>query len=74
MKKGNRWVTVADSSHHLFNGDWPGGPDACGKLVINVKAYVDPDGNAFLAERNIPGVPYGTKFDWISNHNANLSV
>ena len=71
MKKWNQFVTVAPESVSLFSLWGQGGKcSGCGKYHIGVKAYVDPKGTAYLAERNIPGVKYGTIFKHLPEHDC----
>lgn len=62
MRAWNVLALVAPESKHLFAVWGEGGTcSGCGEKVIEVKAF--SDGNtARLAERDIPGVKYGTPF------------
>lgn len=60
MKSWNYWVEIADEDFHLFS-KWTNGSlcSETGKRIIGVKAYIEND-IARLAEKNIPGISYGT--------------
>lgn len=62
MKAWNVIALVAPESNHLFAVWGEGGTcSGCRQKVIEVKARKDGD-LVRLAERNIPGIEYGTPF------------